>query len=246
MTIDWWTFSLQTVNFLILVWLLSRFFWRPVAAMIEQRRQVARNLLDQAKADREAAALALDEARRRSAGFEEEREKILTEAWRDASEARSALLVKAEAEIADLREEGRAALAHEEEEAARVWTAKAGEFALTIAARLAARLEGGAVTEAFLRWLTGKIAELPADVRAAIGAADEVEVVSAAPLDPASRQRVAAEIAAALGAGPSFNFRTDPDLIAGLDLRTPHFSLSNSWRADLAQILAELNHDERI
>ena len=38
MTIDWWTLGIQTVNVVILVWLLGRFFWRPVAAMIEQRR----------------------------------------------------------------------------------------------------------------------------------------------------------------------------------------------------------------
>ena len=38
MTIDWWTLGIQTVNVVILIWLLGRFFWRPVAAMIEQRR----------------------------------------------------------------------------------------------------------------------------------------------------------------------------------------------------------------
>ena len=34
MTIDWWTLGIQAVNVVILVWLLGRFFWRPVAAMI--------------------------------------------------------------------------------------------------------------------------------------------------------------------------------------------------------------------
>jgi F-type H+-transporting ATPase subunit b len=31
-------------------------------------------------------------------------------------------------------------------------------------------------------------------------------------------------------------FVTDPALIAGLELRSPHFVLHNSWAADLAQI----------
>ena len=34
MTIDWWTLGLQTVNVIALVWLLGRFFWRPLAGMI--------------------------------------------------------------------------------------------------------------------------------------------------------------------------------------------------------------------
>jgi F-type H+-transporting ATPase subunit b len=246
MTIDWWTFGLQTVNVLILVWLLARFFWRPVAAIIERRRQLAQDMLDQAQADREAAAQALEEARRRSAGFADERERILTKARKEASDARSAMLGKAEAEISALREQGRAALAHEEEEAARNWSDRAGQLALIIAGKLAARLDGAAVNEAFLDWLTGKITALPADIRAAIAAAGEVDVLSAAPLDPAQQQRVAAEISATLGATPTFAFKTDPDLIAGLELRTPHFAVSNSWRADLAQIRTELDHDERV
>ena len=35
MTIDWWTLGLQAVNVAVLIWLLGRFFWKPVAAMIE-------------------------------------------------------------------------------------------------------------------------------------------------------------------------------------------------------------------
>jgi len=246
MTFDWPTFGLETVNVLILVWLLARFFWRPLAAMIAQRRQMAQALLDEAKADRDSAAKALEEAQSRRAGFAEEREAILAKAWKEAEAARGALLKKAETETAALREQSRAALAHEEEEAARIWSDRAGELALTIAGKLAARLDGAAVNDAFLHWLTGKIAALPEDIRAAIGTADEVEVLSAAALDPAQQQSVGAEIGAALGATPRLAFKTDPDLIAGLELRTPHFAVTNSWRSDLAQILTELNHDQRV
>ena len=49
MTIDWWTLGIQTVNVVILIWLLERFFWRPVAAMIEQRRATAQRILDEAE-----------------------------------------------------------------------------------------------------------------------------------------------------------------------------------------------------
>ena len=35
MSIDWVTLGLQAVNVAILIWILARFFWRPLAAMIE-------------------------------------------------------------------------------------------------------------------------------------------------------------------------------------------------------------------
>jgi F-type H+-transporting ATPase subunit b len=40
-----------------------------------------------------------------------------------------------------------------------------------------------------------------------------------------------------LGGTPRLRFVTDPDLIAGLELRSAHFVLHNSWRADLETIL---------
>ena len=44
MKIDWWTLGLQAVNVLILVWLLSRFLFKPVAAIIAERQQAATRL----------------------------------------------------------------------------------------------------------------------------------------------------------------------------------------------------------
>src|SRR3974390_2877415 len=41
MRIDLWTLGLQTVNVLILVWILSRFLFRPVMKVIDDRRAAA-------------------------------------------------------------------------------------------------------------------------------------------------------------------------------------------------------------
>ena len=47
MTFDWWTLGLQTVNIVILVWLLQRFFWAPIAGMIAERRAASQQPLYQ-------------------------------------------------------------------------------------------------------------------------------------------------------------------------------------------------------
>ena len=39
MLIDWFTVVAQTVNFLVLVWLLKRFFYRPILNAIDAREQ---------------------------------------------------------------------------------------------------------------------------------------------------------------------------------------------------------------
>ena len=48
MDFDWTTFALEAVNFLILVWILKHFFYRPVLAVIEARRAESEKNLAQA------------------------------------------------------------------------------------------------------------------------------------------------------------------------------------------------------
>ncbi|MFT6446330.1 MAG: F-type H+-transporting ATPase subunit b, partial [Sulfitobacter pontiacus] len=48
--------------------------------------------------------------------------------------------------------------------------------------------------------------------------------------------KIKKEIQTALGGTTEIRFTTDPNLIAGLELRSPHFTLHNSWAADLIQV----------
>ena len=55
MLIDWFTVSAQVVNFLILVWLLKRFLYRPILDAIDAREQrIATKIADAEAKDREA------------------------------------------------------------------------------------------------------------------------------------------------------------------------------------------------
>ena len=100
--------------------------------------------------------------------------------------------------------------------------------------------------EAFLDWLLKELQKLPAPVRRAMTADDvTLKAASATPLEPADQERYRARIGEALGAQPRIAFSTDPALIAGLELRGPHLVVSNSWRADLTEILADITHDQR-
>ena len=65
-----------------------------------------------------------------------------------------------------------------------------------------------------------------------------IEVRSAAPLDAASQAECRDMLTRVLGSAPELSFRTDPTLIAGIELASPHAGLRNSWRADLEQITA--------
>lgn len=243
MTINWWTLGFQAVNVVILIWLLQRFFWRPVAAMIEQRRTATEKALADAKAAQDKAASAMADIAATRAGFAKEHDAILAAAHAEAEKASKAMLDAAakDAEAHTAAAHAATLAEHDADEAA--WTDRASQLAVQIAGRLAARLQGPAVSTVFLDWLVASIHAMPAPARQAATAEDGgFEAVSAEPLAPAEQERTRGLIAKAFGAEPQMTFRTDPALIAGIELRGPHFTLTNSWRADLGQILEEIRH----
>src|ERR1700722_9071511 len=158
MTIDWWTLGIQTVNVAILVWLLQRFFWRPVAATIEQRRDATRRSMVEAAAAKAQATAGLAEIEQIRAGFAKEREAMLTAARAEAKTPLIALLADARQQAASVAAAAKAAIDQANAAAADAWAERSARLAVAIAAQLAARLDGTVVRAAFLDWLVQEIA----------------------------------------------------------------------------------------
>ena len=244
MAINWWTLGFQTVNVLILIWLLQHFFWKPVSAMIELRRMTVQKNVDDADALRKKSAAALAEVDKTRAGFAQERDKVLADARKIADDAHAATVDDANKQAAALLAAAKTDIEKDQENAKQVWADRSSQLAVDIAGRLAHRLDGPAVQAAFLDWLVTAIQALPADQRHAAGGS-ALEAVSAEALSPADQARTGALIAKAFGSGdavPHIAFTVDPALIAGLELHGDHFTVGNSWRADLAAILADAGH----
>ena len=55
MELDWTTFWLEIVNFLVLVWLLKRFLYRPVADAVARRRAAIERSVSEARSRAEQA-----------------------------------------------------------------------------------------------------------------------------------------------------------------------------------------------
>ena len=90
MHIDWWTLALQTVNVLILIWILGRFFFRPVADLLAKRRAEAAKLIANADAARKEGEDLRAEAARQQADIDADRDRLIAEA-RKAADAEKKL-----------------------------------------------------------------------------------------------------------------------------------------------------------
>ena len=243
MTLDWWGLGLQAINVLILVWLLSRVFWRPVAGAITRRQEAAQAMLDEGKTAQAKADAALAEVVETRAGIASERDAILVEAKAAADTVAKATLKDAQTKADSLIAAARTAIDRDRNTARKENATRAAELSVEIAARLLARFDTAEVQAAFLVQLVEAIADMSAADRKALMASDaDIEIVTATNMEGAESVKIERAAKDALGGTPSLRVVTDHSLIAGLELRSGHFVLHNSWRADLENILKEVEN----
>ncbi len=240
------TLALQTVNVLVLLWLLRRFLFRPVVNIIAERRNAADKLLSEAAAVRERAQAAAAEATRHETELAAEGDRILADARAAAEAERTRLLTQTKGEAAQARDAALATLERERGEMRRELEAEARRLAVTIATRLLGRVPAEAVNAALLQSLETWLAALPPDeVHALVQPMEALEVVTATPLDAKTQAACTETLARQLGRAAALRFGTDPSLIAGIELRGAHARLRNNWRADLDSIAEKLSRDDQ-
>jgi F-type H+-transporting ATPase subunit b len=246
MQIDWWTLALQTVNVLVLIWLLARFLFRPVAEIVARRQEQANKLLTDAATIRQQTNEARADLEQARASFVAEREMRVADARKAAEIERTMVLARASEEIAKLRAEAGAAISRDRAAMEKMLIDRTRELSVEIARRLLSRVPPAAAMDVFLAGLCQQVQALSQAARTAFTSAaeDNIEVVTAAPLDNEEAERIRGVLIEAFGRKPPLVFRSDPAVIAGIELHTRHSVIRNSWRGDLDRIREELNRDD--
>lgn len=95
MLIDWFTVAAQVVNFLILVWLLKRFLYKPILHAIDEReKRIAKELAD-AGTKKAEAQKERDEFQHKNAEFDQQRATLMNKVTEEAKTERQRLLYEA-------------------------------------------------------------------------------------------------------------------------------------------------------
>jgi F-type H+-transporting ATPase subunit b len=95
MLIDWFTVGAQALNFLILVWLMKRFLYKPILHAIDAReKRIAAELAD-ADAKKAEAQKERDEFQHKNEEFDQQRAALLSKATDEAKAERQRLLDEA-------------------------------------------------------------------------------------------------------------------------------------------------------
>ncbi|MBL4558272.1 MAG: ATP synthase F0 subunit B [Rhodobacteraceae bacterium] len=127
------------MNVLILVWLLSRVFWRPVAGAIARRQEAAQVMLDEGQRVQAKAEAALAEVAEVRAGIAAERDTLLAEAKAAADTIAKAALKDAQTKADTLLAAARTDIDRQRNTARKENATSAAELSVEIAAHLLGR-----------------------------------------------------------------------------------------------------------
>lgn len=233
MDLDWTTFVLEIINFLVLVWILQHFLYRPVMNVVAQRRAAIAHSLQEAQAAQEQAAALKAQYENRLADWQQERE-AARQQLRDEIEAeRQKLTAQLQTELAEQGRKEQALAARRNETLLREARHQARLLSEQFAAKLLTRLAGPAVEGQLLEMLLEDLAALPEAQRKNLAAAQRdaqapLPVISAFALNDAQRQRLVAALQKTLAAPVACEFRADPAVLAGVSVHIgPHYLQAN-------------------
>ena len=225
MPIDWFTVVAQAINFLILVWLLKRFLYKPILHAIDEREKGIAAQLAQAEAKKAEAQKERDDFQHKNEAFDQERAALLKKATDEANGERQRLLDEARKDADSLRAKRQDALRKEQRNLSQEitrWTQKQ-VFAITrktLADLATTSLEQrmGDVFVQRLRALTGAAKE---QLAAALKTSTQpVRVRSAFDLPPEQHAAIQKALNETFSADIHIQFETVPELVSGIELST--------------------------
>ena len=221
MELNWTTFALEAVNFLVLVWILKRFLYKPVLAAIAQRKAAIDKTLSDAQA-RQADAQSLEKQfQNRLADWEHEKEGLRTAVLEEISQQRSQMMAALENSLAKERERARVLEERRQNELQDKAETEGMATGLKFTARLLARLASPELEKRLVDLALEDLALRPREQLEAIRAACEnvdcrARVITCFPLAEPGREVIAEKLRKMMKNGLSVEFTEDIRLLAGL------------------------------
>ena len=235
MLIDWFTVGAQVFNFVILMWLLKRYLYKPILRAIDAREKKIADELADAKAKQAEAQIEREAFLRKNADFNRQRAELLRQATEDTKAERQRLLDAARSESEALRTRLQENWRSEQRSLGREIAMRTQRevFAIarkTLADLAAAGLEGRMADVFVSRLRKLSAAEKQALIPATTSPADPALLRSAFELPPRQRLVIEAAVKDTLGPTIELRFETAPDLISGVELSANGHKLA--WSID--------------
>lgn len=222
MLIDWFTVCAQALNFIILVWLLKRYLYKPILDAVDSREKRIAAELANADAKKTEAKKERDEFQHKNDTFDQQRAALLGKATQEASAERQRLLDEAREAADNMSTKRSVSLLSDAKNLNQAILQRTQQEVFAIARKALQDLAGANLEErmcdVFMERLQKMDAKSKADLAKALSTASAPAIIrSAFDLPPAQRlalQKVLNEI---VSADLHVQFESAPTLVSGIE-----------------------------
>ena len=223
MQIDWLTIAAQIVNFLVLVWLLQRFLYRPITNAMARREERIESRLSEAMAAREDVEAETGRLHEQQQALEDNREKVLSEARKEAAALRARLEDDIRAEMEARRTTWQGHLEDERAAFAARLQERAGHQVIDIVGRVLEDYAGSDLASQLAGTFADRLAGLDAEALGKLSAAASratgpAWVETSAALKPAARSQITRTIHESIAPDIEVEYHEDEALLLGVRL----------------------------
>lgn len=244
MEFDSSTFALEIINFLALVWLLQRFFYKPVMRVIDQRQARIEQTLADAQAVRIEADALKQHYDNRLSDWQQEQALARQHLLQEMEQERDRLMTALQAALDAERDKQRAVDQRRQAEQRRRLVEEGKAEGERFAARLLSRLASAELEDGIRRMLQEELPLLPEAQLQALRTAEqanEARISSAYALNEQQRADLIHALSQLTGRPVSGQFGQDPELIAGLRISIGPWLLHANLQDEL-RLFAEAQH----
>ena len=225
MLIDWFTVGAQTLNFLILVWLLKRFLYKPIRHAIDEReKRIAAELANADKKKAEAQK-ERDEFKHKNEALDQQRAALLSKATDEAKAEGQRLLDEARKAADALSAKRMETLRNDAGNLSQAISRRTQQEVFAIARKALTDLATTSLEERLGEVFTRRLREMDDPAKAGLAealktASDPALVRSAFDLPAEQRAAIQNALNETFSAEIHVRFETAPDLISGIELNT--------------------------
>jgi F-type H+-transporting ATPase subunit b len=231
MQINWFTVIAQVINFLILVWLLRRFLYKPILDSIDERETKITSQLHEAEAKKAEAKKEQDEFIHKNQQFDQQKQELMDGVLNEAKEVKHKLFEEARNEANALRTKLETTFKEMQERANNEIVQKTQQEVFAIARKTLTDLSSVSLEEQSTIIFISKLKDLKEEERKhfmeAFKTVDTpILVQSAFELPKHNQDTIKSTLSEILGVKTEIQFKTSPKLISGIELTTSGYKLA--------------------
>lgn len=223
MAFDWSTFVLEIINFLILVWILQRLFYKPVRNMIARRQGLIDSALAQAERMRQEALELKKNYENRQHHWEQEKQHAIAQLHQQLEAEKQREMAKLQHDLEQERHKARTSAHRQQQEIHRHQQKLALLNGAHFASLILKKAAGPLLEDRLFDLLFEQIHTLPEVCMHALQNLDndqtlDIRVNSVYPLNKEQTQRLEQRLTSLIDNPLQFHYNQNSELIAGFQI----------------------------